>query len=144
MRFSALGIEPFLLVHSRAVVLPTHHCNAHPFEGCIWTVEENLELSKRDVPLQRGVRQEGCICAPLCVIHAFDHRLRNGISSVQHVGWESAMDDSSGHLVHHWFPHLAFDPKLEAIIAETSWLELLLHRRAALHSLLDISLDRIV
>lgn len=89
MRFSALGIEPFLLVHSRAVVLPTHHCNAHPFEGCIW-IEENLELS-RDVPLQRGVRQEGRICAPLCVIHAFDHRLRNGISSVQHVGWESCL-----------------------------------------------------
>lgn len=91
MRFSALGIEPFLLVHSRAFVLPTHHCNAHPFE-CIWTVEVfNLELSKRDVPLQRGVRQEVCICPPLCVILALGHRLWNGISFVQHVGWESCL-----------------------------------------------------
>jgi len=146
MRFSALGIEPFLLVHSRAVVLPTHHCNAHPFPfefECIWTVEVfNLELSKRDVPLQRGVRQEVCICPSLCVILALGHRLRNGISFVQHVGWESAMDDSSGHLVHHCSPQLPFDPILEAIIAETALLELLLHRRAALYSLLDISLER--
>lgn len=55
---------------------------------------------------------------------------------------ESAMDDSSGHLVHHCSPQRAFDPILEAIIAETSLLELLLHRRAALYSLLDISLER--
>ena len=57
---------------------------------------------------------------------------------------ESAMDDSSGHLVHHCSPQLAFHPILEVIIAETSLLELLLHRRAALYSLLDISLERIV
>ena len=92
MRFSALGIEPFRLVHSLAVVLPTHHCNARPFESCVRTVEENLEPSKGDVPPQRGVRQKGCISTPLCTIDAFGHLLRNGICLVQHVGWESCLN----------------------------------------------------